>query len=83
MKTEPARRRVLLADDNRDAADSLALLLSIEGHEVRVAYGGAAALSLAQSFRPEVALLDIGMPDVDGYQVARALRATPGARTSC
>jgi signal transduction histidine kinase/CheY-like chemotaxis protein len=70
-------RRVLIADDNRDAADSLATLLQLSGHEVRVAYGGAAALSLAQTFRPEFALLDIGMPDLNGYRVAEALRAEP------
>lgn len=70
-------RRVLVADDNRDAADSLATLLQLSGHEVRVAYGGAAALSLAQAFRPEFALLDIGMPDLNGYRVAEALRAEP------
>jgi CheY-like chemotaxis protein len=70
-------RRVLVADDNRDAADSLALLLQIDGHDVRVAHGGSAALALAQAFRPEVALLDIGMPDLNGYEVARALRREP------
>jgi two-component system CheB/CheR fusion protein len=70
-------RRVLIADDNRDAADSLALLLEIDGHEVRVAHGGHAALALAQAFRPEVALLDIGMPELSGYEVATALRKEP------
>jgi PAS domain S-box-containing protein len=73
-------RRVLVADDNRDAADSLAMLLSLAGHEVRVAHGGDAALAEARAFRPEVALLDIGMPDVDGYGVARALRTEPWGR---
>jgi signal transduction histidine kinase len=68
-------RRVLIADDNRDAADSLATLLQLAGHEVRVAYGGEATLSLAQAFRPEFAVLDIGMPDLNGYRVAEALRA--------
>jgi CheY-like chemotaxis protein len=72
-------RRVLIADDNRDAADSLSTLLQIAGHDVRVAYGGSAAVSLAQAFRPEFALLDIGMPVVNGYQVAEALRAEPWA----
>ena len=70
----PERRRVLIADDNRDAADSLSLLLELSGHEVRVAHLGETALSLAQTFRPDVALLDIGMPDLSGYEVARALR---------
>jgi PAS domain S-box-containing protein len=67
-------RRVLVADDNRDAADSLAMLLQIDGHDVRVAHGGGAALAIAQAFRPQVALLDIGMPDMTGYEVASALR---------
>jgi signal transduction histidine kinase/ActR/RegA family two-component response regulator len=72
--TAPARRRVLIADDNRDAAESLSLLLELSGHEVRIAHLGKTALSLAQTFRPDVALLDIGMPDLSGYEVARALR---------
>jgi signal transduction histidine kinase/CheY-like chemotaxis protein len=70
----PERRRVLIADDNRDAAESLSLLLELAGHDVRVAHLGHTALSLAQDFRPEVAVLDIGMPDLSGYEVARALR---------
>jgi signal transduction histidine kinase/CheY-like chemotaxis protein len=75
----PERRRVLIADDNRDAAESLSLLLELSGHEVRVAHLGQTALSLAQTFRPDVALLDIGMPDLSGYEVARALRQEPWA----
>ena len=67
-------RRILVADDNKDAADSLALLLEMAGHEVRVAHDGRAALSLAHTFRPDAALLDIGMPQLDGYAVAKALR---------
>jgi CheY-like chemotaxis protein len=73
----PARSRILIADDNRDAADSLSMLLELAGHEVRVANLGRAALSLAQAFRPDVALLDIGMPDLSGYEVARELRREP------
>jgi signal transduction histidine kinase/CheY-like chemotaxis protein len=69
-----SRRRILIADDNRDAAESLAMLLEIAGHEVRVAHFGRAALSLAQIFRPDIAVLDIGMPDLSGYEVAEALR---------
>ena len=72
-------RRVMIADDNRDAADTLALLLSLYGHVVHVVYDGRSALSLAPLFRPEVALLDIGMPDVSGHEVARALRQEPWA----
>jgi signal transduction histidine kinase/CheY-like chemotaxis protein len=75
----PERRRVLIADDNRDAAESLALLLELSGHDVRVAHLGQTALSLAQTFRPDVALLDIGMPDLSGYEVARVLRQEPWA----
>jgi CheY-like chemotaxis protein/two-component sensor histidine kinase len=70
----PVRRRVLIADDNRDAADSLAMLLRIEGHEVKVVHDGAEALEALKSMRPEVALLDIGMPKMNGYDVARRIR---------
>ncbi|MDB6085013.1 MAG: putative histidine kinase, hybrid [Gammaproteobacteria bacterium] len=69
-----AGRRVMVVDDNKDAADSLAMLLEFAGHEVRVAYSGRAALSVAQTFRPDVALLDIGIPDVSGFEIARELR---------
>ena len=71
--------RVLLADDNKDAADSLAMLLRLARHDVRVTHSGEAALSVAQSFRPDIALVDIGMPELDGYGVARALRRQPWA----
>jgi CheY-like chemotaxis protein len=70
-------RRILVADDNQDAADSLAMILEMGGHEVRVARDGRAALSLAQTFRPDTALLDIGMPQLNGYEVAQALRREP------
>jgi signal transduction histidine kinase/ActR/RegA family two-component response regulator len=74
----PARGfRVLIADDNRDAADSLALLLKLSGHEVRVAYGGREALAMVREHGPQFVLLDIGMPDLDGYQVAERLRGDP------
>jgi CheY-like chemotaxis protein len=69
--------RVLVVDDNRDAADSLAILLEIGGHAVGVAHDGPAALELAQSFLPDVVLLDIGMPGMNGYEVAMRLRAIP------
>jgi CheY-like chemotaxis protein len=74
------RRRLLIVDDNRDAAESLAMLLEMAGHDVRVAHLGRTALSYAQTFRPDVALLDIGMPDLSGYEVARGLRQQPWAR---
>ena len=77
---QPGRRRVLIADDNRDAADSLGLILGMAGHDVRVAHGGRAALQVAAEFHPEVGLLDIGMPDLNGYDTARALRAEPWGR---
>jgi DNA-binding response OmpR family regulator len=66
--------RILVADDVRDAAEALSMLLELEGHQVSVALGGSEAIALAQTVRPEVAILDIGMPFVDGYQVARSLR---------
>jgi PAS domain S-box-containing protein len=73
------RRKLLIVDDNRDAAESLAMLLEMAGHDVRVAHLGRTALSFAQTFRPDVALLDIGMPDLSGYEVARGLRQQPWA----
>jgi CheY-like chemotaxis protein len=74
------RRKILVADDNQDAANTLALLLRLAGHDVRTAHGGCAALTLANEFEPEFALLDIGMPDLDGYEVARQLRLTDAGR---
>jgi signal transduction histidine kinase len=68
-------RRILVVDDNRDAADTLAALLGRLGATVAVAYGGAEALERTSTFAPEVVLLDIGMPEVDGYEVARRIRA--------
>ena len=70
--------RVLVADDNRDAADSLQRVLALYGHEVRVAYDGLSALRIGTEFRPRVAVLDIGMPGSDGYEVARAIRKQQG-----
>jgi CheY-like chemotaxis protein len=67
-------RRILLADDNHDAVESLTLLLQIAGHEVHTAFDGEAAIGLAEKLRPEVALLDIGMPKANGYEVARRIR---------
>ncbi|MEO8450516.1 MAG: response regulator [Gemmatimonadota bacterium] len=71
-------RRVLVVDDNRDAADSLAALLSILGHDVSTAYGSQAAVDEAGTLQPDAITLDIGMPDDDGYTTARRLRALPG-----
>ena len=69
-----ARRRILVADDNCDAAGSLALRLELAGHEVRTAQDGLEALAVARTFQPEVVLLDLGMPAMDGYETARHLR---------
>jgi signal transduction histidine kinase len=71
--------RALVVDNNPEAADSVALVLATWGHEVRVAYDGPSALEAARAWAPEVVLLDIGMPGMDGYDVARRLRAGPGA----
>jgi signal transduction histidine kinase/CheY-like chemotaxis protein len=71
-------RRVMIVDDNVDAADSLALLLGMEGHETVCVYSAAAALQRVTGFAPDVILLDIGLPDTDGYEVARRLHALPG-----
>ena len=71
----PAAHRILVADDNRDAADSLAFMLRAGGHDVRIAYDGQQALDLAAAFRPSLALIDIGMPRMNGYDCARRLRA--------
>jgi CheY-like chemotaxis protein/two-component sensor histidine kinase len=67
-------QRILVVDDNRDAADTLGLLLEADGAEVRVVYDGRAALAMAETFLPTSVLLDIGMPGMDGYEVARRLR---------
>ncbi|MEO8359690.1 MAG: PAS domain S-box protein [Vicinamibacteria bacterium] len=68
------KRRILIADDNRDAAESLALLLGLDGHEVTVVHDGKAAVAAFPSIQPEVAILDIGMPEMNGYDVARHVR---------
>jgi CheY-like chemotaxis protein len=75
--TARTQRRILVADDNNDALESLATLLQLSGHEVYTAANGAVALESAEQHRPEVALLDIGMPKLDGYEVARRIRAQP------
>ncbi len=66
--------RLLVADDNRDAAESLALLMEVDGHTVQIANDGREALEMAQRLRPDVCILDIGMPGMDGNTVARCLR---------
>ncbi|MFO0930514.1 MAG: ATP-binding protein [Gemmataceae bacterium] len=76
------RRRILIIEDNRDAADSLHLLLTFLGHNVRVAYSGPDGVQEAVDWRPEVILSDIGLPGLDGYGVARALRQNPATATA-
>lgn len=73
--------RVLISDDHVDGADTLALLVNLEGHEVEVAHNGEEALHIADRLRPDVAILDIGMPDLDGHEVARRLRQSSQGRS--
>jgi CheY-like chemotaxis protein len=75
-----APHRILVVDDNVDAAESLAVLLRLEGHEVRVACDGPAALAAAQADPPEMMVLDLGMPEMDGFEVAQRLRGLPATR---
>jgi len=70
--------RVLLADDDRDGAMTLATLLELEGYEVRTVHGGQEALDAAREFKPHACLLDIGMPKITGYEAARRLRQRYG-----
>jgi signal transduction histidine kinase/DNA-binding response OmpR family regulator len=74
--TRQPARRVLIVDDNVDAADSLALVLQLDGHVTRTGYSAQDAFELAVAFEPEVMLLDIGLPEMDGYEVARRIRAS-------
>ena len=80
MKTvSPANyTRVLICEDNRDAAETLAALLKCDGREVRIAHDGPSAIAQAQQWRPTVAIVDIGLPGVTGYAVAQSIRALPG-----
>jgi CheY-like chemotaxis protein len=75
-------RRILVVDDNKDSAQSLATLLRITGHETRTAYDGLAAMEAAQEFRPELALLDIGLPGLDGFEVCRRIREQPWGKSA-
>lgn len=70
--------RILIIDDNRDAADSLAMLLRLAGHEVQTVYDGPRALALAEAYQPDLVLLDIGLPGMDGHEVAQRLRGERG-----
>jgi CheY-like chemotaxis protein len=75
-----APRRVLIVEDNDDTREMLHEALAFSGHDVREARDGATGLALAAESPPDVALIDIGLPDLDGYEVARRLRAAPGGR---
>ena len=72
------RSRVLGVDDNTDAAETLAMVLESDGHEVKVVHDAREVVAVADRFRPDVAILDIGLPHIDGYQVARNLRGRAG-----
>jgi CheY-like chemotaxis protein len=72
--------RMLVADDNRDAASTLAMLLQLHGHTVQLAFDGEQALAIFEREAPQICLLDIGMPQRDGYSVARAIRRSAGAQ---
>jgi CheY-like chemotaxis protein len=76
-KSDLTRFRILVVDDHHDAGDSLATLLRLLGHQVRVAYDGASGMEMARVFRPQVALLDIGMPGMDGIELGTRLRQEP------
>jgi CheY-like chemotaxis protein len=68
-------------DDNRDSAESLSRLLQLMGHKTMIAYDGPSGVDCAEQFHPEVALLDLGLPGIDGYELARRIRATPWGTT--
>ena len=72
-----------MVDDNEDAANTLAMILKLEGHEVDTAYSGAQALERIEEFEPEIVLLDIGLPGLDGLQVAERIRAQSEASAPC
>jgi CheY-like chemotaxis protein len=71
------KHRILVVDDNKDSAESMARLLQMFNHETRTAYDGPSALEAVASFQPDVLLLDIGMPGMDGFEVARRIRLMP------
>ncbi|SOZ17817.1 two-component regulatory system protein; signal transduction histidine kinase ATPase [Cupriavidus taiwanensis] len=81
-KAELRVQRILLVDDNRDAADSLAMLLEMCGHEVTIAYDGSEALHVAPRCRPHIALIDLAMPGMDGFEVVRAMRGVAGTEST-
>jgi len=80
--TEKSRHRILVADDSRDSADSMAALLELGGHEVYTAYSGKDAIESAQRLRPDLLLLDLGLPDLSGYAVCGTVRAALGSNVN-
>ena len=80
-KAKPARRRILVVDDNRDGASSLAEMLDLMGSDTQTAYDGAQAVEAAEAFKPDVILLDIGMPKLNGYDACRRIRTQPWGRS--
>ena len=72
---------ILVVDDNKDSADSLEMLLRLKGNDIRTAYDGLEAVEAAEAFRPELVLLDIGLPKLNGYEVARRIRQQPWGGT--
>lgn len=76
----PEGKKIVVADDNRDSADSLALLLELDGHDVAVAYSAHGAIERARAGHPDIVILDIGMPDMTGYEAARIIREEPWGR---
>ena len=88
MNADPARpgapapgRSILIIEDHDDAREALRALLELEGHQVSAAAAGPQGIELAHRHAPDIALIDIGLPDLDGYEVARRLRAAPGGRS--
>jgi CheY-like chemotaxis protein len=80
VKRPATARRILVVDDNRDAAESLSMLLSITGHDTSIAHDGGEAYGCAERERPDVILLDIGLPTLSGYEVCRRIRQQPWGR---
>jgi CheY-like chemotaxis protein len=82
MKTQSEKKsfRMLIVDDNRDAAETMAMLQQLRGHDTFTAHTGPDAVTAAEKFLPQVVLLDIGLPEMDGYEVARKIRTMPGMR---
>lgn len=75
--TQDKSRRILVIDDNEDAAQTLGMVLEMSGHEVHLAYDGEQAVAMARDLKPQIALVDIGLPKLNGYGVAQSIRAEP------